>query len=90
MIAEVKSVLEVTDLSRRFGRTVALDSVNLDVRRGVVFGLVGENGAGKTTLIKHLLSLFKGADRVGASARTRPGQGTCPCAGPGRLSQRGS
>ena len=59
MIAKVKSVVEVTDLSRRFGRTVALDGVNLEFPRGVVFGLVGENGAGKTTLIKHLLGLLK-------------------------------
>jgi ABC-2 type transport system ATP-binding protein len=59
MIAKVESVVEVTDLSRRFGRTVALEGVNLDVPRGVVFGLVGENGAGKTTLIKHLLGLWK-------------------------------
>src|SRR5271156_3648999 len=52
-------VVEIADLSRRFGRTVALDGVRLDVPRGIVFGLVGENGAGKTTLIKHLLGLLK-------------------------------
>ncbi len=60
MIAEKTGVaVEITDLSRRFGRTVALDAVNLDVPRGAVFGLVGENGAGKTTLIKHILGLLK-------------------------------
>jgi ABC-2 type transport system ATP-binding protein len=59
MIAEMNSVVEVARLSRRFGGTVALDGVSLDVPRGVVFGLVGENGAGKTTLIKHLLGLLK-------------------------------
>jgi ABC-2 type transport system ATP-binding protein len=60
MIAEgAETVVEIADLSRRFGRTVALDGVSLDVPRGVVFGLVGENGAGKTTLIKHILGLFK-------------------------------
>ena len=59
MIAETNSVVQVAGLSRRFGRTVALDDVSLDVPRGVVFGLVGENGAGKTTLIKHLLGLLK-------------------------------
>src|ERR1700678_4492172 len=59
MIAEMNSVVEVAGLSRRFGGTLALDGVSLDVPRGVVFGLVGENGAGKTTLIKHLLGLLK-------------------------------
>ncbi|MFV2067056.1 MAG: ABC transporter ATP-binding protein [Pirellulales bacterium] len=52
-------VISVTDLSRRFGRNQALDCVRLNVRPGIVFGLVGENGAGKTTLIKHLLGLLK-------------------------------
>jgi ABC-2 type transport system ATP-binding protein len=52
-------VVEIASLSRRFGRTVALNEVSLEVPRGVVFGLVGENGAGKTTLIKHILGLLK-------------------------------
>jgi len=52
-------VVEVRGLTRRFRRKVALDNVDLAVRPGVVFGLVGENGAGKTTLIKHLLGLLK-------------------------------
>jgi ABC-2 type transport system ATP-binding protein len=60
MIAETGGpVIEVAQLSRRFGRTIALDDVSLRVPRGVVFGLVGENGAGKTTLIKHILGLLK-------------------------------
>ena len=53
------AVVEVEGLSRRFGRTVALDGVGLEVPRGAVFGLVGENGAGKTTLIKHVLGLLR-------------------------------
>ena len=56
---EEGAVVEVVGLSRRFGRNVALDGVDLVVPRGVVFGVVGENGAGKTTLIKHLLGLLK-------------------------------
>src|SRR5208283_1248432 len=56
---EAESVVEVHGLSRRFGRTLAIDGVDLEVPRGVVFGLVGENGAGKTTLIKHILGLLK-------------------------------
>ena len=50
-------IVSVTDLSRQFGKTTALDRVTLTVARGSVFGLVGENGAGKTTLIRHLLGL---------------------------------
>src|ERR1700680_4464295 len=57
--AESGAVVEVTGLSRRFGRTLALDGVNLEVPRGVIFGIVGENAAGKTTLIKHVLGLLK-------------------------------
>ncbi|MEN6627944.1 MAG: ABC transporter ATP-binding protein [Candidatus Sumerlaeia bacterium] len=53
------NVIEVRELSRRFGKTQAIESVTLDVPRGCVFGLVGENGAGKTTLIKHLLGLLR-------------------------------
>jgi ABC-2 type transport system ATP-binding protein len=59
MIAAHSHVVEVKELSSRFGLTVALDGVSFEVPRGVVFGLVGENGAGKTTLIKHLLGLLK-------------------------------
>ena len=46
--------------------------VDLDVPRGVVFGLVGENGAGKTTLIKHVLGLLKAQTGYGTRVRTRP------------------
>lgn len=49
----------VADLTRRFGATTALASVNLSLPRGGVYGLVGANGAGKTTLIKHLLGLLR-------------------------------
>lgn len=52
-------VVEVTELSRRFGTTLALDHVNLGVPSKCVYGLVGVNGAGKTTLIKHMLGLLK-------------------------------
>lgn len=52
-------VIEVRDLSRRFGTTLALDGIRLEVQPGLVYGLVGANGAGKTTLIKHLLGLLR-------------------------------
>jgi ABC-2 type transport system ATP-binding protein len=52
------AVVEIDNLSRRFGRRLALDRVSLTLQRGAVLGLVGVNGSGKTTLIKHLLGLL--------------------------------
>jgi ABC-2 type transport system ATP-binding protein len=52
-------VVEIRDLSRRFGTHEALCQVNLTIPRGVVFGLVGTNGAGKTTLIRHVMGLLR-------------------------------
>jgi len=54
-----ESVVHVSELTRRFGATTALDSVSLSLPRGAVYGLVGANGAGKTTLIRHILGLLR-------------------------------
>ena len=42
--------LRLHNVTKRYGKTVALDSVRLDVPRGALMGLIGDNGAGKTTL----------------------------------------
>jgi ABC-2 type transport system ATP-binding protein len=52
-------VIEISNLTRRFGTKTALDSVSLSLPRGAVYGLVGANGAGKTTIIRHILGLLK-------------------------------
>lgn len=52
-------VVEVENLSRQYGRTMALDKVNFTATRGRVYGIVGANGAGKTTLIKHMMGLLR-------------------------------
>src|SRR5438132_799993 len=62
-----ESVISVSELTRRFGATTALDSVSLSLPRGAVYGLVSANGAGKTTLIPHILGLLgaqSGSTRV--------------------------
>ena len=52
-------VVNISELTRRFGAKTALSSVSLSIARGTVHGLVGANGAGKTTLIKHILGLLR-------------------------------
>ena len=45
-------ILECRELSKRYGKTQALDHINLSIEAGRVVGLLGPNGSGKTTLIK--------------------------------------
>ncbi|MDR2715301.1 MAG: ATP-binding cassette domain-containing protein, partial [Coriobacteriaceae bacterium] len=54
--------LETVDLTKRFGKFTALDSVNLKVNEGEVFGYIGPNGAGKTTTIRVLLGILKATE----------------------------
>jgi ABC-2 type transport system ATP-binding protein len=54
-----EAVIDIREVTRRFGAKAALDRVSLVVPRGSVFGLVGANGAGKTTLIRHVLGLLR-------------------------------
>src|ERR671914_408626 len=52
MIAPPASALSVRNLRKTFGSVVAVDRLDLEVRRGECFGLLGPNGAGKTTTIE--------------------------------------
>lgn len=46
------SVIEVENLSKRYGQTIAVDNVSFTVERGEIFGILGPNGAGKTTTVE--------------------------------------
>ena len=45
-------MIEICNISKRFGKFVCLDQVSLEVPDGILYGLVGENGAGKSTLLR--------------------------------------
>jgi ABC-2 type transport system ATP-binding protein len=54
----VRTVLRTEKLTKRFGALTAVDSVDLEVREGEVFGYLGPNGAGKTTTLRLLCALI--------------------------------
>lgn len=66
------TVLQITNLTKKFGEYKALDNVNLDVKKGEVIGFIGPNGAGKSTTIRVLLGILKatsgGAEIFGLDA----------------------
>jgi branched-chain amino acid transport system ATP-binding protein len=53
------ALLEVKDVTRRFGGIVALDKVSFDVEAGEIVGLIGPNGAGKTTTFNVITRLYR-------------------------------
>ena len=57
-----EAVIQVENLTRRFGDFVAVDHVNFEVNEGEVVGYLGPNGSGKTTTIRMLLGLLEPSD----------------------------
>ena len=55
------ALLEVRDLTMKFGSLVANSDVSFDVEKGTIVGLIGPNGAGKTTLFNCVAGLYKPA-----------------------------
>ena len=51
------AVIEVEDLHKRYGSTVAVDGLSFSVQAGEIFGILGPNGAGKTTTVECIAGL---------------------------------
>src|SRR5712691_3688366 len=58
-MSPITTAIEVAGLVKSFGRTRALDGLDLSIRTGEVHGFLGPNGAGKTTTIRILLGLLR-------------------------------
>ena len=52
-------MIELINLTKRYGETLAVDTLNLQVAAGEVFGFLGPNGAGKTTTIRMMMGLLR-------------------------------
>jgi len=55
-------IIHTENLVKRFGDFTAVDRLNIDIRKGEVFGLLGPNGAGKTTSIRMMVGLLKATE----------------------------
>ncbi|HEV8594125.1 MAG TPA: ABC transporter ATP-binding protein [Thermoplasmata archaeon] len=67
-------MFRAAQLTKRYGDVLAVDAVDLDIRPGEIFGLLGSNGAGKTTMMKVFMTLLRpdgGSATVGGIDVTR-------------------
>lgn len=64
----MKKVIEVTELTKKFGNFTAVDHISFHVNEGEIFGFLGANGAGKTTAIQMLCGISKPSEGTGTVA----------------------
>lgn len=55
----MENVMQTFDLTKRFKDKIAVDKVNMTIKKGDIYGFIGKNGAGKTTLMRMILSIAK-------------------------------
>lgn len=52
------NTVEIKNLTKKFGSTVAIDNLSLNIEKGKITGLIGADGAGKTTLLRTIIGLL--------------------------------
>ena len=55
----MSTILEVSNLTKRYGKKVAVNQISFSIEAGQIFGLLGPNGSGKTTTLSTILTLLK-------------------------------
>jgi ABC-2 type transport system ATP-binding protein len=63
-----KVIIKTENLTRRFGKTIAVDGLDLEIKKGEIFGLVGPDGAGKTTTMRMLAGILDSSEGNGTIA----------------------
>lgn len=58
---EIQKIVELSNITVKYGERVALSNINLDIGQGEFIGVIGPNGSGKSTLLKLILGLLKPA-----------------------------
>ena len=58
VFVETVAAVQLRNITKRFGKVVANNSVSLDINRGEILSLLGENGSGKTTLMNMLAGIY--------------------------------
>jgi len=53
-----ETILKATNVSKQYGKHKALDKVTIEIKRGMIYGLIGENGAGKSTFMRTIMGLI--------------------------------
>jgi len=54
----MEGYLQLRQVSKRFGKTLAVDNLDLDIPKGCIYGMIGPNGAGKTTTIRMIMNIL--------------------------------
>ena len=50
--------VEIDNVTKAFGKTVAVDNLSLSVPKGCIYGFIGPNGSGKTTTLRMIMNIF--------------------------------